>query len=171
MREYISSEQGGQPKKDDDPSGLSDALLQLKEVSLSMRSDGSAIFGFTTGNLAFAVASLFLGPWSLLLAGSVISGLIALAIAVVYESWRKQGDALFEEISDELQWNIRGTRLLQDKSLAEERPALQARVILRAFARASDLPLIPGRLGPAVYVVVNLLIPVLLFLLQRVFTS
>jgi hypothetical protein len=84
------------------------------------------------------------------------------------ESWRKRGDALFEEISDELQWNIRGTRLLKDKSPAKERPEIQARVVLRTFARASDLPIIPGKFGPAIYITVNLLITFLAIFLPRV---
>jgi hypothetical protein len=172
MREFISEQSG--PENDRSGSGLSDALLRLERVSLSLRKSGRLAFIFTIVNLAFAILSLLYGArldrpthWSVL-AWSLISGMCASALVVMCESWRKQGDALFEEISDELQWNVRGARLLKDKPLVKERPELQARVVLRTFARASDLPLIPGKFGPAIYVAVNLLVMCLVFVLPRI---
>jgi hypothetical protein len=72
---------------------------------------------------------------------------------VFYESWRKRGEVLFEELSDELDWRVNPQ---QRGGYPRERPALEARVALRSFTRTSDLPLAPGRLGPAFYVLINL---------------
>lgn len=79
----------------------------------------------------------------------------AVMAIVRYDTLRKRGDALFEEISDELQWNVHQS---VTETIARERPELNARVALRSFARATDLPLIPGRYGPGIYATINFLI-------------
>jgi hypothetical protein len=81
--------------------------------------------------------------------------LIAVICIIRYESLRKRGDALFEEISDELQWNVRTESKANPHT--SDRPNLNARVALRSFARATDLPLIPGRYGPGIYATINFL--------------
>lgn len=83
----------------------------------------------------------------------ILLTLTAVLTIVRYEILRKRGDALFEEISDELQWNIK-----RAVSTTEERPMLTARVALRSFARATDLPLIPGKFGPGLYATINFLL-------------
>lgn len=104
------------------------------------------------------------------------TGLFFVLVCVVYfETLRKRGDVIFEELSDDLQWYIRDGKKLQthtgdyddSESWAEERPTLSARIVLRAFSQAADLPLIPGRFGPAIYAGINLLF----FLNLAVFTS
>lgn len=77
-------------------------------------------------------------------------GAASLALIVFYESLKKRGEALFEEISDELEWDVRGS---EGRQSAEGRPELRARIALRTFARTTDLPLIPGKYGPAIYAV------------------
>ena len=116
-----------------------------------------------SGTLALAfyrlfnvILSVFLG--TLFCAAS--SALFALLLSVVFEGRRKEGDVLFKEISDELQWYVRFQK--KDKidispSTPEHRPDLQARLALRAFAQSSDLPLVPGKYGPLAYALVNIL--------------
>jgi len=94
------------------------------------------------------------------------AALMNLVVIILFENLRKEGDRLFEKISDELHWYL-GYRKQKDNGTAtNERPPLDARVILRAFARVADLPLIPGKFGPAVYAGVNVVIA-LLFLYFR----
>lgn len=72
-----------------------------------------------------------------------------LFLLVMRDSLKKRGDALFEELSDELQWHALGK--ISNEKLAESRPRLSIRVALRTYARTTDLPLVPGRYGEAVY--------------------
>jgi hypothetical protein len=81
--------------------------------------------------------------------------LLPLLAIVLYESQRRRADALFEEISDELQWNVGYRDREINKQVADNSPPLDARVILRSFARTTDLPLVPGKYGPSVYAAVN----------------
>ena len=83
--------------------------------------------------------------------------ILALILAVANERLRRTGDVLFQEIGDELQWNTRAEKVPPGKGAANERPPLEARVILRRFAQGTDLPLVPGRFGPAVYAAFNIL--------------
>jgi len=74
-----------------------------------------------------------------------------------------------KEVSDEFQWHI--GKKYADSSGGETdlaRPQLDVRLALRDFARSAELPLFPGRLGPAAYVAVNLVAPVFLISLLRV---
>lgn len=153
--------------------GLSSALSRLELIGSRLRLMGLAVFASTLVNLLIMVVVWFVYLFSrfsifftgfrtdnitLMLFVQVISVACALLFTVLHESRRKQGDTLFEEISDELQWNVRGAELLSEgNAVAAERPALQTRLVLRTFARASDLPLVPGKFGAAIYVAVNLL--------------
>lgn len=106
--------------------------------------------------------------------GVLAAGILAFSsvvIAVCFELLRKRGDVLFKEISDELQWNVRfskRSRSIQPTSNQNvlgdhdqpvqsrtKRPELATRVMLRSYANAADLPLVPGKFGPLFYVVVN----------------
>jgi hypothetical protein len=80
-------------------------------------------------------------------------------LIVIYDSRLKQGNAIFEEISDELQWNINKTSTDNTKTsaTAEKRPELETRIILRTYARTTDLPLFPGKYGPALYIFLSII--------------
>jgi hypothetical protein len=80
-------------------------------------------------------------------------------LIVIYDSRLKQGNAIFEEISDELQWNINKTSWDNTKTsaTAEKRPELETRIILRTYARTTDLPLFPGKYGPAFYIFLSII--------------
>ena len=105
-----------------------------------------------------------------------IASVLGLAL---YEGMRKQGESLFEEVSDELHGHRIGaaTPLAVAQATSAEKVQAEAdldqtifrlRVKLRQFARASDLPLIPGKFGPAVYAVINLLIAVTLLFVSGI---
>ena len=101
---------------------------------------------------------------------AVFADAFAVLFVTFYEIAVKRGNVLFEEISDELQWHIETEGILRPINpkeatpkgpVAPERPAINVRVVLRSFAQATDLPLFPGRYGPAFYTLINL---VLIFL-------
>ena len=76
---------------------------------------------------------------------------------VMYDNSRRRGDALFEEASDELQWNLTKTLKNDDSYNRSERPALKARVILREYSTSIDLPLARGKNGILIYATTNVM--------------
>jgi hypothetical protein len=86
---------------------------------------------------------------------------------VLYEAMRKRGETLFEEVSDELQWNVRKESQAKYPP-ADDRPMLNARIALRSFARATDLPLVPGKYGPGFYATINFVMLFLVIFFFRV---
>ncbi|MDZ7361412.1 MAG: hypothetical protein ONB46_11925 [candidate division KSB1 bacterium] len=95
-----------------------------------------------------------------------LSLFVNLAVIVLFENLRRGGDALFEEISDKLHWYVGYRKQKENGAAANDGQPPDARLVLRAFAGAADLPLIPGKFGPAIYAGVNLVFA-LLFLYFR----
>lgn len=142
---------------------LEQSLAYLEKISNRLRFYGSLTLIFTILNFASQIFSFYVRytyiPGYLVIFFiiylPIILSLIAVIVIVRYESLRKRGDALFEEISDELQWNVR-QKESGKMPLAPERPMLKARITLRSFARATDIPLVPGKYGPGIYTTINL---------------
>lgn len=148
-------------------SKLRDELERLEVIIKSLR-----IIGLMCAMGSFFNLCMFLWlfmmrfPMSMGFMVNAVILFFVLAGVVYFEILRKRGDAIFEELSDELQWYIRDGRKLKtqtgdyddSESWAEERPTLNARIVLRTFSRTTDLPLVPGRFGPAIYAGINLLI-------------
>lgn len=82
-----------------------------------------------------------------------ISFLLVLAALYFYESTRKHGEVLFEEISDELEWYVDNKF---GKKSSSHRPEINSRILLRSFIKTTDLPFISGKSGPAVYLILNI---------------
>jgi hypothetical protein len=159
-------------------SPLEESLRRLEKLTRSLRIIGLMAFLLTIGciGLSFFTAfslsralntsspssfssfsSLDRSTYRLAFSFSLVFGGMALAAVMFHESLRKQGDTLFEEISDELEWHVKDVSIYEKRDVAEERPTLRARIALRSFARTTDLPLIPGRFGPAIYAAINVL--------------
>jgi hypothetical protein len=154
---------------------LRGSLSDLRYITLRLHHFGFVALIFTVLNFASLILSLslrylpvgfFTGVF-LAFYLPILATLLAMVGIVRYDTLRKRGDALFEEISDELQWNIR-IESKQELTMAE-RPELNARVALRSFARATDLPLVPGKYGPGIYATINFLMLLLSYSLVRVF--
>jgi hypothetical protein len=153
---------------------LQSSLDRLEYISLKLRQFGMFTFLST---LIYILIVLFLTlgikyTYSLLIRSgglfitlATLNLLLSLSCVVMYESLRRRGDTLFEEISDELQWKI--GREARNEKVANESPPLNARVVLRTFARTTDLPLVPGKFGPAVYAGINVLLT--LYLISTLF--
>ncbi len=142
---------------------LDSSLGNLRWISSKLTKRGQLIVGMTGLNIVLLpviVLISFFIQGSLLPPAIVVALLLASAVLIIatsFERLRRFGDVLFLEISDELQWNIRATEMRAGESAASERPKLHVRIALRSFARASDLPLIPGKFGPAIYIAINVL--------------
>ena len=151
---------------------LAKDLYRLERLTRVLRPLGLLCFTFTITclilsfytalNLSRAfkepyVSSGFASYYKSFFYASLLTGGLGLILVMFYEMLRKQGESLFEEISDELEWHVEGVRVTDRASDVVERPHLHARIILRSFARTTDLPLVPGKFGPALYAGVNLL--------------
>lgn len=142
---------------------LSGSLYDLRFITLRLQRYSfiaviSTVLNFAALILSLSLRFLPVGFFTGVLIAfyvPLLTAVTAVVAMVRYDTLRKRGDALFEEISDELQWNVRqnGTG-----TIAKERPELNVRVALRSFARATDLPLLPGTYGPGIYVAVNCVI-------------
>jgi len=152
---------------DDGQEYVESSLALLQRITTGPRYSGISIsvltfinvffvffFMFKLGFFLFGVnldnnfTALFLG----------ISVLSSLGIIILNENLRRKGDVLFEEISDELHWYVGPKKQSDNGVVADQRPSWNARVVLRSFAQATDLPLIPGKFGSALYAGVNILI-------------
>lgn len=144
-----------------EPADLDSSLDKLSRMTSRLSQLGLLLAAITGVNVLFC---LFLSMSGIRFADRLMLtatlALPAFILAGYFERLRKIGDVLFLEISDELQWNIRSKEMRSEESAARERPKLDVRITLRSFARASDLPLIPGKFGPAIYIAINVLIAV-----------
>lgn len=80
-------------------------------------------------------------------------------MALVFEQFRRKGEVIYAEITDELH------RSRGDPSL--DRPRISFRIALKNFATSMELPLIPGRYGLSIYLLLNLGVVMFGFLVSR----
>ena len=160
--EYPSTGWSLDPDKTGTPDPLSGPLAILKRMTMYLRRSAIVAFMLTSLNCfltLLCVIRLYVYPGVLLVNASSL--FVALLILVLYERLRKRGDALFEEISDEFQSYIALGGTEEKVASTDYRPPLGWRVVLRSFARTTDLPLVPGKFGPAVYAAINMALAIL----------
>ncbi|WNV09014.1 hypothetical protein [Tardiphaga sp. 709] len=83
---------------------------------------------------------------------------MSLIALFMYERSRKLGDTIFNEVSDELQWNLINERSEFSPHERRGRPQLTIRIALRNFIAGTDLPLVAGRQGAAIYLTFNFIL-------------
>lgn len=89
--------------------------------------------------------------------------LINIIVLFSYDRKIAKGDALYQEISDELEWHVR-TELGSKRNspsapqASKDRPGLFVRLTLRDFVLASRLPFVRGSQGLAFYLAFNVLL-------------
>jgi hypothetical protein len=160
-----------------EPKDASDYIQRLSEISIRLRKFGRIVFSLTFINLisTCAVILFFVGLekssmsnadvllfWRLPLFISGFSFLCLIVTTFFFEKERRYGDTIFDEVVDELKWDITGS----SKQIADERPNLDTRVILRSFLKSEELPLIPGRFGHVIYIAINFLLIIGITLLR-----
>jgi hypothetical protein len=135
---------------------LVDILQKLQNITTKLRIIGITIFLITVFALALAIGSLTNRyMYHDFLYFVIILVILSLSLLVVYDYQRRRGDVLFEEVSDELQWNLTKTLKEQTDSPRPNRPDLLARIVLRQYNTSIDLPLARGKNGIMIYVLVN----------------
>ena len=151
---------------------LSNALSKIERVSQVLRRFSKVVLSATIISFGVLFVILLIGDWQMLwgfdwlAALSLLLGCVALYGCASHEMWRKRGEALFEEIVDEVERRI--VAVAGEPEFEGGSDLLsRARLALRDFAHASDLPFIPGKFGPTVYAAVNLLIPILILFSSR----
>jgi hypothetical protein len=142
------------------------SLKELAHINQRLHALGLMVFAFTISNIFILLAILgrTIFRWvaaEVIISISVTIGITFLIYVVRYERLHRKGDVIFEEISDELQWFIKvidGKQKKTESFIADERPEIRARIVLRDFSRNTDLPFIPGKFGPAIYIAANVVI-------------
>jgi hypothetical protein len=145
--------------------GLAKALSKLELISERLRWSGRWLAYASAANMLglipLSTTALLLGvsgeTWrQVFWSASAVFVMASVFLAVRFESMRKSGDALFKEISDELQWYVRFQQKQVQEQAQRERPVIAARIVLRTFSESTDVPLVPGKYGPLGYVLINL---------------
>jgi hypothetical protein len=109
-----------------------------------------------TSLFAMSGFPIYLGSADIAFFSSTIL-IVNLLALFAYDRWRRKGNTLFTELSEELQWDLHDEPL--GRALHREgpgRPQLPVRVVLRSFIKNTDLPLTSGPSGVQLYLAINL---------------
>lgn len=82
----------------------------------------------------------------------IMCGIFVVVLAFRFDVLKRDGDAYFEELSDELH----GKKIKEQNEAYKSDSSLKARVIIRRYSNAASLPLIPGKFGPAAIAAINI---------------
>lgn len=85
----------------------------------------------------------------------ISTGIASLTAVFLFDAVKRRLEVLFEEVSDEIQWFIRRSDR-HEVGDSTARPQMRSRLAVRDAARVQELPMIPGRYGPALYSLVAL---------------
>lgn len=86
---------------------------------------------------------------------SIIAAFMVFFLALLFDSLRKDGKAYYDEISGVLHANSKNSEMELNEG------SIIARVAIRKFMNSYEIPLVPGKYGPGVLVILNLAIVVL----------
>jgi hypothetical protein len=143
-------------------------LKRLVRITRTIEIVAMTVFILLISQMVILIASLlslrrilYLHDTDLILMASFIFFITILAL-FVHERLKRNGDIIFNEVSDELQWSLESRRFPKSPndfhSEKEQRPNITIRIILRTFIRNTDLPLAASRLGPLIYLAMSFLI-------------
>lgn len=141
---------------------------ELQQLTRSLRQLGVIAVMLTVTTLALVIVLTLIAyvyfPYpestyernmrALFLAPPGISALLALLSAILFDARRRRGNALHEEVAEEVQYRLQDLDRI-GVSPEEMRPPFWLRWSIRNFALASQLPVIPGKGGPAVIAAIN----------------
>nr|VFK57927.1 MAG: hypothetical protein BECKUNK1418G_GA0071005_100165 [Candidatus Kentron sp. UNK]VFK69734.1 MAG: hypothetical protein BECKUNK1418H_GA0071006_101832 [Candidatus Kentron sp. UNK] len=146
----------------DIPEDRDQAISQLKRISRRMRAISMLMISMTMINIALtlgaiygiSISGLYTQELSLIVGAIIIFTAFAVLAAFRFDFFKREGDAYFEELSDELH----AVKI----SEPDDKSSFGARIVMRNYSNYSSLPLIPGRFGPGIIAGVNLLQPLLI---------
>lgn len=145
-----------------DPQELDAYIDRMQAIAIRLRYLGLCMLIITMMNLGSAAAGSvrLIAPF-IGLQLSAVSFVSVIFLAMLFEQLRRRGEIIYEEVTDELH------RVHSEAAL--ERPRIAFRIALKNFATSMDLPLVPGRYGVSLYILLNLFILVFAFLAFRVY--
>jgi len=130
---------------------------ELGRVAALLRMFGIAILLCTVAHLGVVGATVSrLSSLSVGLSVSAVFFISVILFAVMFEQLRRRGEVTYGEVADELH-NARSEPGLENFRLS-------FRIVLKNFASSVDLPLVPGRYGLSLYVLLNLGLTIYIFL-------
>lgn len=137
---------------------LGSVLSELKRLTRWLERIGMACLSLTVINLGMIFSFVFVQlDLYLSIPISWSCGILSVISSVSFDRIRRKGNTMFEEISEELHWKFRHAKQPDmDIPVAKEIPEFYIRIILRSFATSTDMPLVPGKFGPLIYVILNL---------------
>ena len=136
---------------------LEEYIDQMQRIALRLRYLGLAMLMVTMMNLGLsAMAGVQLVMPFFALQVSTVLFVLVVMLAMLFEQLRRRGEVIYGEVTDELH------RARSDASL--EHPRMSFRIALKNFATSMELPLIPGRYGASIYLLLNLGVIVFAFL-------
>jgi len=129
---------------------IEEFIYQLRRIAMRLRALGFVMLLTTLLNLSilFSIAARFF-PQYLGVQFAAILFVSAVLLAVLFEQLRRRGEVIYEELTDELH------RAHRDPEY--ERPRLSFRIALKTFASSLEVPLIPGRFGISIYLLINII--------------
>jgi hypothetical protein len=80
---------------------------------------------------------------------------------LTYDRNKKQGNVLFEELSDELEWRVKETNNEKKINIPKENPVLRTRIALREYTYTTELPLVKGQYSITLYFILNIVLLIL----------
>ena len=142
--------------------GLDKYIDQMQRIALRLRYLGLVMLMMTLMNLGSVAAAAvqLVSPFLVLQVSASLFVLVVL-VAMLFEQLRRRGEVIYGELTDELH------RAHGEASL--ERPRISFRIALKNFASSLELPLIPGRYGASLYLLLNLGVIVFAFLAYRIY--
>lgn len=155
-------EEHGRFAIDEAYSPIFESIRELESVAGVLRRLGPIVLLVTlanVGTLLWAIVQSVQGAFvefeEALALLNIVMAMGTIACVGWFETMRRRGDAIFQEVSDELQWHVGRAEY---REAPPTRPLLKARVALRTFSAAAQLPLIAGPFGATGYAALNLAI-------------
>lgn len=141
-----------------DSDDLRHALKKLESIGQKLKLTSIVLLTATLLNLCLICASLgkiiYLGKYNVTLVSVVITfGVVFLALW--FDVLRKDGKAYYDEISGVMHASSK------NDNIGFLNESIVARVAVRKFMNSHEIPLVPGKYGPGVLVISNVMIIVL----------
>jgi hypothetical protein len=178
VEEMETSSPSAGVEQDEVPLNL--ALKELRYVTHRTQRNSSMVSTITLLHVTFALVIAFYFSTPVVISRTYSVNLfflmlleialliLSISALLLYDRLISRGDAIYQEISDELEWQVKGLTNATDKkvpvySSSKERPGLSVRLALRDFVLAARLPLVRGSQGGTYYLFINMAVGLLVF--------
>lgn len=115
-----------------------------------MQRFASAFQGGSSSNYT----SYYVNQYLPLVVVPLAAAMCVIAAVALFDVLRKRGDVIYDELTNYFQEAVVTTDASTEPTSGER---LRFRLILREYVAVTNLPIIPGRFGPAIYAGINLL--------------